>query len=309
MEQKPLPRKIQKYIVAYRFLLEAIDEYREEMRLVQSDDCREEQKKEIYDKVTNRCRDEGKVLFRLLPREERSCRWQRRLRNLCRVLEYAMIGLCGLSIGEAIHYRQLILLLIAAVFFTGNRICGKVIDILQDKVVWKAAVEMYQPKTVAWNESQRMLIPKRLRENVKPLLSEVDPDNRVRAKIVCICGSEKFRVYRHPEQGYLKAVCPDCGRELVLFDDHLDTHEADGQGQSYFANNLQMALCASCKNETHQVILTIGSDEHRTFFGNSDEGSGNSGYFLMYQMFCSACGLNAGDGQYYWSGEEEEAET
>ena len=31
MEQKKIPKNVQKYIIAYRFLLDALDEYREEI--------------------------------------------------------------------------------------------------------------------------------------------------------------------------------------------------------------------------------------------------------------------------------------
>ena len=47
MEQQQIPKNVQKYVIAYRFLLDALDEYQEEILEVRRTDCRPERRKEI----------------------------------------------------------------------------------------------------------------------------------------------------------------------------------------------------------------------------------------------------------------------
>ena len=312
MEQQKFSPKLQRYILAYRMLLDAFDEYQTEIMQIKQPNCRPEKRGETRNRILMRCSEEARQVFRLLPRQEGRYRGIRWMGWLTRVLE----GLCLLgAVGCAaplVYTRQMIWLLLALICLTCSRICSKLTALLRDALAWNILQNDYQPCRTVWSETQQQLLPQRLIPFAQPLTCSVDPDNCIRAKIQCSCGGEWFRVWRHPQQGYLKATCAECGREVVLFDEHLDARHADGNGQQYYSNALEMALCRSCRSEIHRVMLTVASDAQRTFFHADAADSEDSGYCILFRLFCAECGAPSGEGQYFWCrewDEEEQEET
>lgn len=252
------------------------------------------------------------MVFHRLPWQEKGYRrfWIGGL--LLRLLSVlTLLGAVGGAVQAIRLTRPAVWLVLALISLTMNRMAAKASGALRDALVWKILSEDYQPMETAWSDKQQALLPSRLLPFAVPLSSSVDPDNCIRLKIRCSCEGEQFRVCRHPEQGFLVATCVSCGREIVLFDEHLDSHRADGQAQRFPVKELQMAVCRSCGGEAHRVILTVASDEQRSFFqAEMDSDGAESGYCLVFQMFCAACGASSGDGTYFWSKEwEQEADT
>ena len=308
MEQKKIPKNVQKYIIAYRFLLDAMDEHREEILESRRKDCRPERKKEIRERVASRCRREGWEVFRRIPRQEKRFRRLRWIKWLCWLGGSAGLG-CSIALFiQAAVSRQLIFLLIGLIALTVNRICAKGLAVAQDVMVWSVMEHDYQPHQTVWSEKQKQLLPERLHPYVEPLSCTVEPEDCVRGRLRCLCGSTVFSMWRHPTQGYLRAVCPDCKREIVLFDEHLDARGADGQAQQYFPNALQTAVCRICESELHRVTVTVLSDAERSFFQEKPVPTAESGYCILFEMHCASCGQLTGDGRYLWNPEDERKE-
>lgn len=309
MEQQQIPKNVQKYVIAYRFLLDALDEYQEEILEVRRTDCRPERRKEIQNRIASRCRREGWEVFNRIPRQEKRYRGLRWIKWLCWLGASVGLAFAIVLFVQAAMNRQLVLLLAGLIGLTVNRIFDKGLAIAQDFLVWSVMAHDYQPHKTVWSESQVQLMPQRLRQYVEPLSCTVEPEDCIRGRLRCLCGCTAFSMWRHPTEGYLRAVCPDCKREIVLFDEHLDTRGADGQAQQYFPNALQTAICRACGSELHRVTVTVLSDAERSFFQEKPvQTLEGAGYCILFEMHCASCGLLTGDGRYVWNPEDEREE-
>jgi hypothetical protein len=309
MEQQSIPKNIQKYILAYRFLLDALDEYQEDIAAERQKDCRPERKQEIRERIARRCRKEIREVFSRIPRQETRYRRMRWGRRICWLGSGLSLALSVVFLAVTIAQQQTLPFLLGLIMLTGNRIFDKISDIAQDHLLWSIMENEYQPTKTVWSEEQKQLLPERLLPYLQPLSCTVNGNDCIRGKFRCHCGAEHFSVLRHPTEGYLRAVCPNCKREIVLFDEHLDARHADGQAQQYFPNVLQMAWCRSCKNKLHHVILTVLSDENRTFFQEKPvELTEESGYCMLFQLYCAECGQMTGDGRYIWNAKTAQSE-
>lgn len=309
MEQQRIPKNVQKYMVAYRFLLDTLDEYQEDILTERRKDCHPQRRQEIRERIARRCRKEAHEVFSRIPRQEKRYCGLRWVRQLCRLGGAVSFALAVAFLLKTAVQQEMIWFLLGLIALTANRIFDKLSRIAQDHLLWIIMENEYQPTKTVWGEEQKQLLPERLHPYVQPLACSVDPRDCIRGKLKCVCGGEAFSVWRHPKKGYLRAVCPDCKREIVLFDEHLDAHYADGKAQQYFPNVLEMALCRGCKSEIHDVTLTVISDEERTFFQEQPERlTDNSGYCILFQMHCADCGQMTGDGRYVWNAETAQTE-
>lgn len=305
MEQKKIPKNVQRYIIAYRFLLDAMDEYREEILETRRTDCRPERRREIQNRVASRCRREGREVFQRIPRQEKRYRRLRWIKWLCWLGESAGLVFAVALFVQAALSRQIILLLTGLIALTVNRICDKGLAAAQDMLVWSVMAHDYQPHQTVWSQQQKQLLPARLHPYIEPLSCTVEPENCVRGRLRCLCGSTALSMWRHPTEGYLRAVCPECKREIVLFDEHLDARGADGKAQQYFPNALQTAVCRFCESDLHRVTVTVLSDAERSFFQEKPIHTADGGYCILFEMHCASCGQLTGDGRYLWNPEDE----
>ena len=286
MEQQTLPKNVQKYIVAYRLLLDALDEYRDSIVAERREDCRPEYRQEIRNRIARRCRREGREVYRRIPRQEERYRGTRSIRRLCWLGDTVTLAVGLYFVLDGLWNRSVLWILFGLIALTGNRIISKLSGLAQDHLVWTIMETDYTAKETVWDAEQAQLLPERLHPYVQPLSSRVDPQDCIRGKLKCLCGGEAFSVFRHPTEGYLRAVCPDCRREIVLFDEHLDARHADGNAQQYFPNALEMALCRRCQSELHHVVVTVLSDRQRSFFGTQgSEVNEDSEYCLLFRLF------------------------
>ncbi|MDO5548616.1 MAG: hypothetical protein Q4F79_09035 [Eubacteriales bacterium] len=309
MEQQQIPKNMKKYIIAYRYLLDVLDEYQEDIVTERRENCHPQRRQEIRNRIARRCRKEAREVFSRIPRQEKRYRGLRWVRRLCWLGGCLSLGLAVVLLLEAVVCHQVFWCLFGLIALTSNRIFDKISGIAQDHLVWSIMETEYKPVKTVWSEEQKQLLPERLHSCIQPLSCTVEPQDCIRGKLKCFCGSEVFSVWRHPTAGYLRAVCPDCKREIVLFDEHLDAHHADGKAQQYFPNVLEMALCRSCKSELHGVTLTIVCDEERTFFQeNPAQLTEESGFCMLFQMHCADCGMLTGEGRYVWNAQTQQAE-
>ena len=313
MKKQRISKKMNRFLAEKEVVLDCIDEYQEEMQALQSRKEDRAQRASVYNRVARRCTKESRALLSTLP-------WKAKEYRYLRMIEAAAAGLTALLVmgaaGGAYQAIKLSLWSIAALLgvmvIVLLRLASKIHGLLCDLLVWNILRREYQPEKTVWNEEQRMLLPKRLLPYVQPVRSSVEPENCIRSKLRCTCGATRFSVFRHPKNGYLRANCASCGREIVLFDEHLDAHHADGKAQHYAISELQMAACRSCGRGTQQVIITAVSDKDRSFFhagGDSateENAAEESGYGLIYQLYCTECGALCGDGTYFWSKDWEQ---
>lgn len=313
VKKQRISKKMNRFLAEKEVLLDCMDEYQEEIQaLPRRKEDRAEQAS-VYNRIARRCTKESRALLSTLP-------WKAKEYRHLRMIEAAAAGLTALLVmgagGGAYQAVKLSLWSIAALLGVTVvvllRLASKIHGLLCDLLVWKILRREYQPEKTVWSEEQRMLLPKRLLPYVQAVRSSVEPENCIRSKLRCSCGATRFQVFRHPENGYLRANCASCGREIVLFDEHLDAHDADGAAQHYLLRELQMAACRSCGRGTQQVIITAVSDKDRSFFRaggeNTTEESAaeESGYGLIYQLYCTECGALCGDGTYFWSKDWEQ---
>lgn len=307
MKWKRTSKKMQRFLEEKEVLLDCIDEYQEEIQTLQRQKSSRSQRAALYNKIASRCTKESHALIGTVS-------WRAKGYRHLLLAEHGMTALTVLlvmgAIGGAVltgrRGQWLYALPLALIAVVLVRLAFKIYGLLCDILVWKVLERDYRPQPVTWTEKQNMLLPERLRPYVVPLRSSVEPDNCIRSKLQCTCGGKGFRVLRHRTNGYLKAVCSECKQEIVLFDEHLDAHDADGAAQYYPWNALEMAACYPCVNATLEVVITVVSDSDRSFFqAGAIPPTTESGYGLIYQMFCAHCGELCGDGTYFWSNDWE----
>lgn len=307
MRWKRTSKKMKRFLDEKEILLDCVDEYQEEILELRKNKGDRAQRAALNNKVANRCKKESHALFRMLSWGVKGYRGlflgAHCLTALTVLLVMGAVGGAVLTGRRGQWLYALPLALIAVVLV---RLSQKIYGLLCDMLVWNLMKKDYHPENVVWTQQQTMLLPERLRPYVVPLRSSLEPENCIRSKLRCTCGGQSFRVLRHRQNGYLEAVCCECKQEIVLFDEHLDAHDADGQAQSYPWNALEMAACYSCVTMELQVVITVVSDTNRSFFQRGEITSTmESGYGLIYQMFCAYCGELRGDGSYFWSNDWE----
>ena len=308
VKKKRISKKMNRFLAEKEIVLDSLDEYQDNIRMMRQRQEDRALRADLYNKIATRCKKEGRILLGLVP-------WGAKDYRSILLWEFLYAGLTALLVMgagggayEAVRLsRWSIAVLLGVTLLVLLRLASKVHGLLCDVLVWKVLRREYQPEKIVWNEEQRMLLPKRLLAYVQPVRSSVEPENCIRSKLRCTCGRHAFHVFRHPENGYLWATCSVCGEEIVLFDEHVDAHHADGEAQHYAISELQMAACRSCGSGTQQVIITAVSDKDRSFFQPEGEITvEESGYGLIYQMYCTECGALCGDGTYFWSKDWEQ---
>lgn len=300
MEQNKPSKRLQRYIIAYRMLLDALDEYQPEIVQLRRRDCEEEQRRTLRNHIASRCSRESRNVFRLIPREETRFRGIYMLGILLKVLSYIGTGGVGVCLAGIADGDTTLWLAMALACAVSSRVFSKLAAYQCDRLLWFIMDNDYRAAKTVWADDQKMLLPKRLNDLTVPITSSVDTKNSIRAKLRCTCGTEEFHAYRHPEQGYLEAECTRCGRRIVLFDEETDAFGAHGQPQEYSHEQLQMAQCRHCRSDAHRVVMMVMSDKNRKFFFPEREGEGE--YGILIQMHCAECGAQSGDGTYYWDG-------
>lgn len=309
MKGNRISRKTSRFLAEKETLLDRLDDYQEELQALRRREDDRQLRAVLFNKMATRCKREGRILLGLMP-------WGAKEYRSLLLWEFLYIGLTALLVigagggaYEAIRLsRWSIAALLCVVVFVLLRLASKIHGLLCDILVWRVLRLEYQPVSTVWSAEQQALLPKRLIPYMQPVANSVDPNNCIRGKLRCACGGHAFRVWRHPEKGYLTAICDSCGKEIVLFDEHLDSHGADGAAQHYFVHSLQMAQCPRCGEETHQVIVTVVSDQERSFFASQPtKSTEESGYGLIFELFCSTCGTPSGDGSYFWSRDWEQS--
>lgn len=121
-------------------------------------------------------------------------------------------------------------------------------------------------------------------------------------KVACKCGCEEV-IFLQPEEdigpSYLKAKCPTCLKEYLLFD--TDYHGWDG----WICHNEESAAkdrpeihpieCEKCSNKTHEVVVIIDSQGKQDFIEEAGDGFDIERWqdafeWITIDIKCSECG-------------------
>ena len=116
-------------------------------------------------------------------------------------------------------------------------------------------------------------IPTHLKNIMIPL-GEENNEFQVYGSIRCFCGCEGFQLRGYEDAEYggnytspLKAICKDCGKEYIIFDQ--SKHGWDGfvchDGNEIPYEELSEMLCPICGYDTHEIKVRISSQGKQDF--------------------------------------------
>ncbi|MCL2102547.1 MAG: hypothetical protein FWH25_00750 [Syntrophorhabdaceae bacterium] len=161
-------------------------------------------------------------------------------------------------------------------------------------------------------------IPKHLKDILAPG-GDKNSENRVDGVIRCFCGCESFymKIFADVEEGYpqvceyeddyalmVKAVCKDCSKDYLLFDD--SKHGWNGfvchDGVTVSDDELKIWQCTECESDIHNVEIRIMSQGKQDFIEESGIADGETDFleddwveafgWITIGLKCCGCGNN-----------------
>ena len=120
-------------------------------------------------------------------------------------------------------------------------------------------------------------------------------------EIKCSCGNEFFEIWESNERLIVKAVCKQCGKEIVIFD--AGRHGWDGFvcGDDFLDREMPYDKyhCCNCREDGHKIIVHIASQGKEDFIeeclANDDSFSledwVDAFEWISISLTCEKCGL------------------
>ena len=111
-------------------------------------------------------------------------------------------------------------------------------------------------------------IPTHLQQYLVPVGDE-NNKYEVTGNIQCSCGNQKFEIWESNERHIIKAVCSQCGKEILLFD--AGKHGWNGfvcHDEELVDRTLPFAKydCPQCDSDTYGITVYISSQGKEDFF-------------------------------------------
>ncbi len=110
-------------------------------------------------------------------------------------------------------------------------------------------------------------IPARLAGFLFPI-GDDNTEYQVTGTIKCECGNELFEVYESNERQFVKLICSECSKEIILFDAGKDGWDGFVCKTDYIDRNkpFNKVVCSKCNSSLYHVVTTISSQGKQDFY-------------------------------------------